>query len=167
MAQLAIISDPNIEVAVLVDTDEFYALPVVAVGPNRDNLLQAFIDSTPFDLTILGSDVVMAAFAQFLERTGALSEVQTQPTTNMEVGSQNSNDGDDEARLAELVANATTEVPDEQPADTDTPTDTQAEPVTVRCFNCEGRGMIEFGDGSPAMECNVCHGTGKVTQAVT
>lgn len=167
MAQLTIISDPNVEVAVLVDTDEFYALPVVAVGPDREALLQAFIDSTPFDLGLLGSNGIMPAFAQFLERSGAFNPTQEQPTTDMEVGSQNSNDSDDEARLAELVANATTEVPDEQPADTDTPTDTQAEPVTVRCFNCEGRGMIEFGDGSPAMECNVCHGTGKVTQAVT
>ncbi len=73
---------------------------------------------------------------------------------------------DAENALAEHEARNASDVPAEQPADTDS--EAQADTVTreVRCFNCEGAGMITFGDDSPDQRCGMCGGTGKITQEV-
>lgn len=166
MANLIVADCPNLECAVLIDTDELRALPIVAAGPDRDALLQAFVDSVPFDITLLEADASLAAFGQFLERSGRLSGVAPNTSAPNPMEPPAGSGTDAEAALAETEATHAGDVPAPQPADTDQTEDSAPTPVEADCFNCNGTGRIEFGDDQPGVRCNVCAGTGRVQTMV-
>lgn len=166
MAELTVVDDERTECAVLIDTDTWTALPIVAMGENRATLLQTFVDSVPFDVTLLKDEALMEGWRQFLGASGAVAQVGTDASAPDQVGSPTRNGDDAERQLAEAEATGATDVPAEQPADTDQDSPPPTREVTSDCFNCNGTGTIEFGDGQPAVRCNVCKGTGMVTQTV-
>lgn len=162
MAQLTVVDDTDIELAVLMDADTFTALPLVAMGPNRRNLLTAFAEQAPFDLTILAPDVLQQGWMTFLERNGALEPEPDTEVPTGEVGIPVHEGAGTEAAQAEQEATSHTGVPAERPADTDKAEDPPSHTVVVRCWNCNGDGTIDFGDDQPPAACNVCGGTGRV-----
>jgi ribosomal protein S27E len=166
MANLTVLDDTAQECAVLVDTDTWTPLPIVSMGENRVNLLQAFVDSVPFDLTLLNDAAMREAWVQFLEQHGALPTTPAESHTADEMVAQSRNGDDDAAALAQAEAAAATDEPPPQPADTDTAENPPSATVIVRCWNCEGTGQVVFGDNEPARTCGICHGTGKVEQVV-
>ena len=166
MANLAVADCTNLEVAVLIDTDDFYALPILAAGENRAALLQSFIDSVPFDITIMDRDAMMAAWGEFLTRHIVAENTPPVTPTDSPVGDQSRNGTDAEQQLAEAEAHAAGTVPDTQPADTDQAPAPTVTMTKVRCFNCNGQGTIAFGDDQPAVTCNMCEGKGWVLQEV-
>lgn len=166
MASLAIIDDTALELAVMIDTDTFKPVPLVAAGPDRAALLQAFADSVPFDLTLLNDDTIREGFAQFLAARGVVTQDENTEADIGQVVSADGAGGDDQAALAEHEAIGSTDMPPAQPNDTDTPENPPTATVKARCWNCNGVGFIEFGDDSPTQQCGICHGTGKVEQVV-
>lgn len=166
MANLTVIDDTNVEVAVLVDTDDWQPLAVCAVGPNRVNLLQAFVDSVPFDLALLKPEALREAFSQFLQSAGVIDLDAPLPPAPDNVGDDTGSRNDAESTLAEQEATNHADVPDEQPADTDVEADEGSQTETVSCYNCNGTGKIDFGDGEPPVRCGMCKGTGSITVAV-
>ena len=164
MGELVLADNPQVEVATLVDVDELRALPICAAGPARLRILSDFLDATPFDPSIMDEVTLRTAFGQFLDRTGVLgpeADTATEPT--MEPGGSTPDDGG--AALAEAESANASETPAPAPADTDQPQSSPMAVVTVRCWNCNGTGLVEFGDDQPPAPCNMCKGTGKVEQA--
>ena len=166
MANLTVVDDAALECAVLVDTDTWTALPIVAMGENRSTLLRAFVDNTPFDLTLLKEEAMLEGWRQFLTAHGVIPEVGTDAPATDQVGAQSSNGNDAEAELADATATNTTDTPGAQPADTDAEGPPPTRTVTADCFNCNGTGRIEFGDGAEPVRCNVCKGSGTIEQTV-
>lgn len=163
MTDLVLLDSPSLELAVFVDVDEFRPLPMTAAGPNRVALLEAFRDATPFDLTVMNDEALRVAFGQFLERVADSTE-QASETADNQVDTEPGDAGDAGASLAEAEAHNAGTIPDVQPADTDQPQSSAVDLVTVRCWNCNGEGIVRFGDDEPPAQCNMCGGTGKVNQ---
>lgn len=164
MTTLAIVDDPNIEVAVLVDTDQYTALPIVAMGPQRVQLLEEFA-SSPVDLGWFTREGLLEMWTTFLQGSGVIpGEVERNPAAHDDAVAPTRDGTDAEAELAEAEAANASDVPEPQPADADQDADQEAATVTVRCWNCNGTGFVAFGDGEPDQQCGVCRGTGKVDQ---
>lgn len=166
MSELTVLDDERTECAVLIDTDTWTALPIVAMGENRATLLQTFCDSVPFDVTLLRDEALMEGWRQFLAASGTVPDVATDAPTDSAVESSTRDGNDAERELAEAEATNHTDTPAEQPADTDQDSTPPTRQVDVDCWNCNGTGKIEFGDGSEPVRCNVCAGTGQVKQTV-
>lgn len=166
MAELAVIYDPALEVAAIINLDEQRAFGPAMVGPEAGEVLQAFIDATPFDLSELGTIEACLAFGSFLDRMVNPAEVAPDQADNGQVVTSPSADVGGGDALAQAEAAGASDVPPPPPADTDEVSDTPTKTVTAPCFNCDGSGMVEFGDGSPAQRCGMCGGTGKIKQEV-
>ena len=163
MTSLVILDNTLVEVAVFVDVDEFAPLPIMAAGPNRVTVLEAFRDATPFDLTVMDAGALRIAFGQFLTRVADSLDT---PADNSEdaVGDDTGSDDYAQSTLAEHTARDNTIDPAPAPADTDAQVESSVGVVKVRCWNCNGKGAIEFGDNQPPVSCNMCHGQGWVEQ---
>ena len=166
MASLTTIDDASIELACIIDMDTFTPLPIVAAGADRTALLTAFVDSVPFDITLLNAETIREGFSQFLGTRGIITQDTPTQADQPEVVASDGTPDDGVAALAEREATYATDTPSEQPADTDEAQDTQSPTVTARCWNCDGSGRVEFGEGEPTAQCGICQGTGKVEQAV-
>lgn len=166
MADLLVIYDPVREVAAIVVPEEGRAFGPAYIGEESADVLQAFIDATPWDMSDLGVFEACAAFASFLERNAPPETVAPDASTDGKVESAPSADVDTGDALAEVEAANASDVPAPAPADTDMESDPRTETVTVPCFNCGGSGMVEFGDGSPSQRCGMCAGTGKIAEEV-
>lgn len=166
MSDYIILDHADAEVSVIVDMDEFRVLPVVAAGPNRATILQAFVDSTPFDVGVLSDDAMRIAFVDFLERSPGL--VEQAPTQDYQppLVTDNGSGGDEGAALAAQEAANATDVPPPAPADTDQGASENQATSEVTCWNCNGVGTVQYGEGEPPAACNMCKGTGKVKVAV-
>lgn len=163
MGELILVDNPQAEVATLVDVDEFKPLPIAAAGPARLQLLSDFQDACKFDLTEIDPDSLRIIFGSFLDSVGFFpaSDPETAPDqVEPGVGSPD----DDASALAQAEAAGASDVPAAAPADTDTDAARTVAVVTVRCWNCNGTGVVEFGDDQPPAPCNMCKGTGKVQQ---
>lgn len=166
MADLLVIYDPVREVAAIIVPEEGRAFGPAYIGEESADVLQAFIDATPWDMSDLGVFEACAAFASFLSFNETPASVAPDASVDGKVESAPSADVDAGDALAEAEAANASDVPASAPADTDMEGDPRTETITVRCFNCGGDGMVEFGDGSPAQRCGMCGGTGKVTETV-
>lgn len=165
MADLEVIFDPDKEMACIVNTESHMGFGPAMIGPFAGQVLQAFIDATPFDVSLLTEHGAAAAFASFLE-TQAAPAAATPANPDLSplgpIGGPRVDDGRLEDRTA---AESGAEPPAVQPADTDEPAPDTAASSVVTCFNCNGAGVIEFGGDEPSQRCNMCQGTGKILQA--
>ena len=163
MAELQVIYDPNLELAAIVNVDERMGWGPAMIGPQAGNILQAFIDTCPFDVSEMDAYTAARTFASFLDNAG-LAAPDTTPTPETGTVDTSADTGVDTANaLAEAEATNAGDVPAEQPADTDTPQDTSTAPTVINCPNCNGSGSIQFGDGEAPQTCGMCGGRGKVT----
>lgn len=163
MADLEVIYDPNKELACIVHVDSRMGWGPAMIGPQAGNLLQAFLDTTPFDVSELDSYAATAAFTSFLERAGIKITPETTPDNQGSMDYTTTAAMDNGNALAEAEAVASSDVPAPQPADTDTPPDQSTAPTVVGCPNCQGTGSVRFGDDEAPQTCGMCNGSGKVT----
>lgn len=166
MADLQAIYDADKEIGAIVNLDNGTPLGPVMVGPAAGDILQAWLDATPFDVSELDPFTAQTAFLSFLERNAPPDEVASNAADNGEVVDKPRVTADEAVALAEHEAVGASDVPDEQPADTDREASADTVTETVRCWNCEGSGMVTFGDDQPDARCGMCDGTGKITQPV-
>lgn len=167
MADLEVIHDPAKEMAAIVNVDTQMGWGPAMIGPDAGLVLQAFIDAMPIDISTLTEYSATQAFKSFL---GRALDVDAAMGATPPAGALEPLDDSDvaAAALAESEAReAGREPPAPAPADTDPPAPEAAPSQVVPCFNCDGSGMIEFGDGSPSQRCNMCQGTGKLLQPVS
>jgi hypothetical protein len=165
MAQPVTLYDPDKEMAVVIDYETGVAFAPVAAGENAKDLMEAFVSMCGVALEYLKPPQQMEMFRGFLTRLTTHEPLPADAAPIDEVGDGPRASMDAEAALAQHEANGATDTPPEQPADTDQAPDPAGPAVGSRCFNCNGEGMISFGDTSPAVQCNVCHGTGKMPAA--
>jgi hypothetical protein len=167
MADIEVIFDPVKEMATIVNLDTRAGWGPAMIGPDAGTILQAFVDSMPFDVTVLHDYQAVVAFTSFLDALGSGTATPA-ATAALSPLEQAGASRVDEDTLADLVAAASgPEPPDPQPADPD-PEAAEGPPLTVvRCYNCNGAGKIEFGDGTEPARCNMCQGTGKLEMPVT
>ena len=163
MSSLTVIYDPNVEVAVIVDLDNFTALPMAGPGAASAGTLQAFIDQTPFDLAELNADAQLAAFMSFLDRNAAPEPVASDTLVDVPAGDVGGDGVGDGAALAEREAANAADVPPPQPADADGGAVPDTTPTEIDCPNCNGEGVISYGEGAAPEQCRMCRGTRKVT----
>lgn len=167
MANLEVIYDPAKEIGAVVNLDNGTPLGPVMIGPAAGDILQAWLDATPFDVAGLDAFTAQSAFLSFLERNAPPDEVASDASDNGQVVAQPGVTADDAVALADREAVHASDVPDAQPADTDSEAQENPVTVTVRCWNCEGTGMVSFGDDQADARCGMCDGTGKIQQAAT
>lgn len=167
MAQLQVLFDANREIAIIVDLETWQAHGPALPSPNGELILSAFIDQTPFDVSVMDDNALRLAIMQFLDIFGPGPQAPADAgdlVASSDVGAEPVGSGDG---IAERAPYGGPDHPGTQPADTDMEADTGPQTVKVRCWNCNGQGTIEFGDGVPPVTCNMCAGTGKVEQLVS
>lgn len=165
MAELEVIYDPAKELACIVNVDERMGWGPAMIGPNAGQILQAFIDTAPFDLTLLGSFDAQRAFTSFLERAGLAApapETESDTPPVVETGNGSVDYGN---AAAEAEATAATSVPDPAPADTDAEAGESTTPTVIDCPNCGGSGEQTNGETGATEVCGMCQGRKKLTIA--
>lgn len=189
MAELVVIYDPALELAAIINTDERVSWGPAMIGPEAPVILQSFIDTTPFDVSMLDTYTAAQMFADFLDK---LVEARAAPPADPPASSVVSG-GHMELDSFGVPTTAhgapTDQPPAPQPLDTDPgveanespasapivhaglPTGAGSPPVpqTVlqQCAVCEGTGTVQMGEGEPAAQCGLCGGSGQVTVAVS
>lgn len=164
---LMVIFDPELEMAAIVNTELRVGWGPAMVGPQAGVILNAFIETTPFDITHFNSYDVKRAFDSFLESAGLEAGTPETPITENPVESDTGAQLANGNALAERTATGSTDVPPAQPADTDQPAATETTETAspsgqvIDCPNCGGSGNA---DGST---CGMCGGHGKLTIAAT
>lgn len=161
MTELVILDNEDVELAALVDLDTFTPLLVAAAGPQRKVILQAFMDTTPFDLTALSAESIRAAFQSFLSGLADTAaevpaDVQDPVVTS---GGQITDDLAADALAGSLDPGSP---PDPAPAPSIEPEPSPVAMVKVQCWNCNGTGSLTVGGDEPAVQCNMCSGHGWV-----
>lgn len=166
MPEYLILDDGQREVSTIVDLETFRALPIIGVGPERINYLQGFVDATPFNLTDLDDDAIRTAYMSYLSMvTGTFPPAPDTPPEPTPEPNGRPDDYSPEV-LAEQEAINAGDVPAPQPADTDMEANQGPQTVQVKCWNCEGTGHVTMDDGGQNTVCNMCRGTGRLTQEV-
>lgn len=182
--QPEVIYDQQREVAVLIDADDMRGLGPVYVGPNAEGELNAFLRTlTPAIVSGLNTfDLATASKEYWAREFAALYKAAAAPDTAPvgDVGSE----GGNAAALAEREAAAATDIPPEQPADTDMGADAGAAdqvtgngtepegvpdpepepagPVEQTCLVCNGSGQVPGDTAGTVATCALCRGSGKV-----
>lgn len=162
--QLQVIYDPELEIATVIDSEEFRSMGPVAVGPHAQAQLTAFTQTMPPTVFMaMSSYELVRTWGEFWEREfSALYETPPE-TDNDSVGGQPTV-ADYADALAERTATETSDTPDVQSHDTDVAVVTSpSNTVTAQCYNCNGDGFIEHGETGEKVTCGICNGTGKVT----
>lgn len=166
MPDLQIIFDREQQLAAVVNVDTLTVMPIAAAGPRADDILRGFVDAMPFDVTLLPAETLFEVYGGWLQSAGFLepgaaetgAEDEPQPPDGA---------GADAAALATREASETAgEPPEPAPADADLDAAESPSTAVVRCWNCNGEGVIHFGDGAPDQSCNMCSGSGRVTMSV-
>lgn len=184
MSDLQVVYDPTLEMGAIIDLDTNMGWGPVCPGPRGGELLQAFVDGMPFDLSILEPEQARDIFLSVFRQDAAESiEAPAAPA-----GSAVEPNNDPVATAAALgtagPVEATGTVPVAQPADTDmaadtsqtdqvtmpdptpppsteggstAPSPTATTPAQANCLVCNANGQ-----GSTNPGCVVCGGTGKV-----
>lgn len=184
MTDLQVVYDPTLELGAIVDLDTNMGWGPMCPGPRGAELLQAFVDGMPFDVTILSPEQARDIFLSVF-RQDAAESIQAPAAP---AGGSVEPDNDPVATAAASGTpgpmEATGSAPAPQPADTDLAADTSqtdtvtADPTQVvptipaaisteapngvtstqaNCLVCNANGQ---GSTNPA--CPVCGGTGKV-----
>lgn len=166
MAELEVIYDPAKELAAIVNVDNREGWGPAMIGPQAGQILQAFIDTAPFDLTLLSSYDAVKAFTSFLERTGLAAPATETASDTVAPVNGGSASMDYEQRAAEQEAAAASDVPPLAPADTDEPETESASPTVIDCPNCGGSGEQTNGETGAVEVCGMCQGKKTLTIAV-
>lgn len=185
MADLTVIYDPTLEIGAIIDLDTNMGWGPMCPGPQGGNLLQAFVDGMPFDLTILSPEQARDIFMSVFRDDAAAAIQDAPPAGDSPVVPDNDpvataaasgaaepvaetgpvvpvapNDADMEADTSQT--GAVTEPANPSGVQLNTPDmAANAAPVsagTANCLLCNANGQ-----GSTNPGCLVCHGTGKVT----
>lgn len=165
MADVEVIYDPAKELAAIVNVETREGWGPAMIGPQAGAILQAFIDTAPFDLTLLSSYDAARAFTSFLESSGlaapeAASE--SDPVAPVESGNGSV---DYQNAAAEAEATAAGDVPAPGPADTDEPEGESTTPTVIDCPNCNGSGEQTNGETGAVEVCGMCQGKKQLTIA--
>jgi hypothetical protein len=187
MPDLNVVYDDKLQIGAIVDLDTNMGWGPICPGPDGGNLLQAFIDGMPFDLTILSSeqarDIFLSVFREDAERSIA-SQTANDPDTlvaphdpvatasafgDSTIVEEASSapppapaDSDAGATGSEMTAaqtDPTVTVPYSQPIVAD-PVVPVSAPTVSNCLLCNSDGT-----GSKNPGCVMCGGTGKVQAA--
>lgn len=162
---LIVIYDPELQMAALVNTAERIGWGPAMVGPQAGAILNAFVDTTPFDLTLLAGYEAKKAFDSFLQSAGLDAPPEETSVVNDPVEQAATESMANGNALAEYEAAGSSDIPAEQPADTDTQPEPEPQETTtpqgqvIDCPNCNGTGQA---DGA---QCGMCQGNGKLTIA--
>lgn len=167
MTELVVVFDPAQEMAAIVNVDEQCAWGPAMIGPNAGDILRAFLDTVPFDVTVMSAMTAQEAFSSFLLQAGLLADAAATEGDNSPVVEQGDASLDYGAARAEAEAVNATSTPPPQPADTDMDVNASPTHQMIKCPNCEGKGMIEFGGGEPPQQCGMCSGKGTLVVAMT
>ena len=163
MANLEVIYDPAKELAAIINTDDRQGWGPAMIGPQAGMILQTFLDTVPFDLSIMSSYDATQAFSDFLRTAGlAADETAATPVTPSESPTDPGVDTT-AATAAEHEARDNTTVPPEQPHDTDTPVVPDTTDTVIPCVNCGGGGTVQVEPDTDPVKCGMCGGTGKLT----
>lgn len=184
MSDLQVVYDPTLELGAIVDLDTNMGWGPMCPGPRGAELLQAFVDGMPFDVTILSPEQARDIFMSVFRQDAA--ESITAPAAP--AGNPVEPDNDPVATAAASgtpgPVEAASSAPAAQSADTDMAADAgtagavtvdptpevqlsasvtpgiESQPAstpTANCLVCNANGQ---GSTNPA--CVVCGGTGKV-----
>lgn len=165
MSNLIVIYDQEREIAAMVDAETQEGWGPAMIGPDAYDALQAFLTALPFDPRLLSSQDAVLAFQGFVEgAAGGRSEAPPAPPEG-EVEQLGGDQLDAGERLADAEAAAATDVPAPQPVDVDQDATEAPQVQVVDCFNCQGEGVIHFGDDVPDQQCNMCQGKGRIAVA--
>lgn len=165
MAELEVIYDPAKELACIINVDDRCGWGPAMIGPQAGNILQAFLDTAPFDLSLLGTYDATRAFTSFLESSGLAAPETTaegETVAPVEGGNAGMDNGN---ALAEAEATGAGDVPAPAPADTDDDTPESTTPQVIDCPGCNGQGTTQYDPEQPAVTCGMCQGKGKLTVA--
>lgn len=188
MADLEVVYDPAKEMATIVNVDERRGWGPAMIGPDAGIILQAFIDSMPFDVSVLNEYDACQVFNGFLDGLAAgATETATPDTDSPVVESGSAGVADETVPGAEHGA-PTDQPPGPAPADTDTGVEVDQgetdqvipphdpafglEPVAEShftretCVMCDGNGTVQISPDEPAAQCGMCKGQGSVLVSV-
>jgi hypothetical protein len=166
MADIEVIYDPVKELAAIVNLDDRCGWGPAFVGPNAGAVLQLWVDSMPFDVTILDVFQAGRAFLGWLNNMAAAppEPAPTPPVSPVESPDRPFLDG---APLAEAVASASgAEPPEPQPADTDMEADPSAPATVITCPLCAGAKTVTNDETGEIGTCGMCGATGVVRMQV-
>jgi hypothetical protein len=166
MAHIEVIYDPQKELAAIVDLDTQEAYGPAMIGPDAGSVLEMWLETLPFDITLLDHHAAVTAFRGSVLRAygEAAPEAATSPTRPVEPGDGQPVDGE---ALAEFeAAQAGAGPPEPQPADTDVAADQGTPPTVVTCPLCSGAKVLVDDETGEQAACGMCRGTGLVSMAV-
>jgi hypothetical protein len=161
---LIVVFDREKEIAVAVDTENRVGFGPGMIGPDAGEVLEAFYASIPYDLEEASSYMVRGWFETFAETYPFPQAPTTAAATENTVAADDPAGSDGGAALANATAAAATDVPGEQPADTDPEASPPPVTETVTCWNCNGRGTIATDDKGGTIVCGICAGKGTLQQ---
>lgn len=187
MSDLQVIYDPTLEIGAIIDLDTNMGWGPMCPGPKGGELLQAFVDGMPFDLSILQPEQARDIFLSVFRQDAADSITAASAPAGNAVEPTSDPVATAAASGAAAPVEETSSVPAAQPADTDMAADTsQTDQVTTdpimpgivadtpkveRTPSSTGTTMTNClvcnatGTGSTNPACPVCGGTGKVPTA--
>ena len=158
MADLTVIYDPESEIAAIVNVDDRCGWGPAMIGPNAQEVLQAFIDSHPYDVTIYPASYVQQAFQSFLDTIGGGGQSAPAQGDPVAAESPGGTGVDGGAPLAQAEAANATDTPGPQPADTDMEADQGEAPQVMKCPLCTMDGGEPTGLAEDGTQCPMCHG---------
>lgn len=161
---LAVIYDPNVEMAALVDTDAMRALGPIGIGPDAQTELQAFVTAMPEAVMESTSYDLCRVWAQFWQSNFASAHATTGESDTGTVDTPSGSHSDDETVVTAATGGHTDEPPEAQPADTDVETHASEAPKVVTCFACGGTGTVPGAADGETSTCNLCNGVGKIRE---
>jgi hypothetical protein len=165
MAELEVIYDPAKELAAIINVDDRCGWGPAMLGPQAGQILQAFLDTAPFDLSLLSTYDATRAFTSFLESSGLAAPPAGAEGDTVAPQSDGGGSMDYPDRLAEAEAAGATDVPAPGPADTDAPEGASTSPTVIDCPNCQGSGEQTNGETGAVEVCGMCQGKRQLTIA--
>jgi hypothetical protein len=158
MADIEVIFDPAKEYAAIVSIDHRAGWGPAMVGPNAGVILQTWVDSMPFDVSLLDSDSASVVFTDWLdsffrsapEAAVSPSDSPVEPMDGSPVGeTPPDRTGPD---------NGAGEPPEPAPADADMEADASPPPTVAVCPLCAGTGVTNDGADGASITCAMCGG---------
>lgn len=170
MAELQVVFDPQVEMAAIINVDDRIGWGPTMVGPSARELLQAFIDGLPFDISDVSSYQARTFFESWFQRLEGIAETDTTDNPTGTVGDVPSTGMDADA-LATAEAVAAGDGPpaaapfDTDPGATESATDYVSPAVAAYPPNDNDAQVIDCPNcaGVANPSCPLCHGSLKLT----
>jgi hypothetical protein len=166
MTDIEVIYDPVKELACIINLDTRLGWGPAFIGPNAGNVLQLWIDSLPFDPTLLTDYQAASVFDDWLQQMAASpAEAASSPPVSPVEPLDGAGLAHDALAQAEAAASGG-EPPEPQPADTDVEEDASTPPTVSTCPLCAGARTVVNDETGEVTPCGMCSGTGVVRMAV-